>query len=301
MEIICQRERYVFHRLSLAGPGTLSAQSDRNFRTMSQSLVILGAGYTARFVLPLAECRYTYVSLTSREPDAHLSHVHPDRRIRFDLEQSKTWKNLPSGADLLWCFPAASLHLVQQLAQAHDLRSHRLVVLGSTSAYKEPQSQDYPPPWIDETAPIARQQSRVEGEEFLRATCGAAVLRVAGIYGPGRSPIDWIKKGRVEPSRKYVNLIHVEDLATVCLTALDRGLPGEVYNVSDGTPHTWTEICRRARDRWGIQSAAQSDDDVPAGKRIANGKLLALLQGADQQLRYPDLWSALDQLVTPTG
>jgi hypothetical protein len=38
---------------------------------------------------------------------------------------------------------------------------------------------------------------------------------------------------------------------------------------------------------------------VPTGKRIANGKLLTMLQGADQQLRYPDLWSALDLLGAP--
>ena len=276
-------------------------QLDREPLIMPQSLVILGAGYTARFVLPQAERRYAHLFLSSREPDRHLSHVPPLQRIRFDLEQPHTWKNIPSDADLLWCFPAAPLHRVRQLADTHNLRSHRLVVLGSTSAYKEAHSYDYPPPWTDETAPIAQQQPRVEGEEFLRSTCRATVLRVAGIYGPGRSPIDWITKGRVGPSRKYVNLIHVEDLASVCLTALDRGLPGEVYNVSDGTPRTWTEICRIARDRWGIQSAARRDDDVPTGKRIANGKLLSLLQGTDRQLRHPDLWRALEQLAAPTG
>jgi hypothetical protein len=276
-------------------------QLDREPLIMPQSLVILGAGYTARFVLPQAERRYAHLFLSSREPDRNLSHVPPLQRIRFDLEQPDTWKNIPSGADLLWCFPATPLQCVQSLAQVHDLRSHRLVVLGSTSAYTEAHSDEYPPPWIDEMAPLVQQQPRVEGEEFLRTTCRATLLRVAGIYGPGRNPIDWITKGRVGPSRKYVNLIHVEDLASVCLAALDRGLPGESYNVSDGTSRTWAEICRIAQDRWGIQSAAQSDEDVPTGKRIANGKLLSMLQGTNQQLRYPDLWSALEQLAAPTG
>lgn len=266
-------------------------------RIMSRSLVILGAGYTARFVLSMAQSRYAHVLLTSRHPDSHLSHILPHQRLRFDLERSETWKAIPSDADLLWCFPAAPLDLVRQLAHAHALCSHRLVVLGSTSTYREAHSLEYPPPWIDETAPITEKQARVEGEEFLRTDCGATVLRVAGIYGPGRSPIDWIKKGRVGPSRKYVNLIHAEDLAAVCLTALERGLPGEVYNVSDGIPHTWTEICRRVQDRWGIQSPVGSDGDEAAGKRIANGKLLALLRSGDRQLRYHDLWAALDQLA----
>jgi dTDP-4-dehydrorhamnose reductase len=267
---------------------------------MSQSLVIFGAGYTARFVLPLVERHYSLVLATSREPDRHLSHIQPDRRIRFDLVQQVTWKNIPMDADLLWCFPAEPPDLVQEFAAAMNVASRRLVVLGSTSAYPT-SSSEYPPPWIDETAPIDLTQPRVRSEEHLRTHCAATVLRVAGIYGPGRSPIDWIRKGRVGSSRKYVNLIHVEDLASVCLTALDRGIPSEVYNVSDGTPRTWTEICRRARDRWGIQSAARSDEDVPSGKRIANGKLLAMLQSGQQHLRYPDLWSALDQLVAPSG
>lgn len=269
---------------------------------MRQRLIILGAGYTARFVLPLAEHRYAHVLATSREPDKHLSNVTPDRRVRFDLHDRTTWNQISPDNDLLWCFPAEPLELVQDFAKGLGLRSSRLVVLGSTSAYDVPtQATDYPPPWTDETAPINLGKSRVQGEEWLRKNHGATVLRVAGIYGPGRSPTDWIRKERVGPSRKYVNLIHVEDLSTICLTALERGVPGEAYNVSDGTPRTWTEICRRAQDRWGIQSAARSDETVPTGKRIANGKLLAMLQSGHQHLRYPDLWSALDQLVAPTG
>lgn len=269
---------------------------------MRQTLVILGSGYTARFVLPLAERRYARVLATSREPTQHLNHVALDRRVRFDLSEPSTWRHIPPETDLLWCFPAQPLELVQQFAVDARLSSRRVAVLGSTSAYDVPmQAADYPPPWVDETAPIDPIKPRVEGEEFLRTECGAIVLRVAGIYGPGRSPIDWIKTGRVGPSRKFVNLIHVEDLAEICLAALERGTPHEAYNVSDGTPRTWAEICRRAQDCWGIQSATRSDADVPTGKRIANGKLLAMLQRSHRQLRHPDLWSALDQLAAPTG
>ena len=82
---------------------------------------------------------------------------------------------------------------------------------------------EYPPPWIDESAPIDLTKPRVQGEEYLRNEHGAIVLRVAGIYGPGRNPLDWIRQGRVGPSRKYVNLIHVEDLAAICLAALEKG------------------------------------------------------------------------------
>ena len=256
---------------------------------MSRSLTILGAGYTARFVLPVALRRYAHVLVTSRDPDRQLSHLAPGQRIRFDLAKNETWNNIAVETDLLWCFPAAPPALVKRFAATLKAPSRRLVVLGSTSAYKVPLSTDYPPPWIDETAPIDLAKPRVRGEEFLRSDCGAIVLRVAGIYGPGRNPLDWIRAGRVSPSRKYVNLIHVEDLATICLAALTHGRTGDVYNVSDGTPRTWQDICHVARDRWAVSSTAEKEDTA-AGKRIANGKLLRKLGIA---ILHSDLFAEL--------
>jgi nucleoside-diphosphate-sugar epimerase len=168
-------------------------------------------------------------------------------------------------------------------------------VLGSTSAYEVGGSNEYPPPWIDETAGIDLGKPRVQGEEFLRKQCRAIVLRVAGIYGPGRHPYDWIKRGRVGLSKKYVNLIHVEDLAAVCLAALEYGMAGEVYNVSDGTPRTWNEIGRGlygehlAEDGTGAQKA-------PSGKRIDTAKLRSMLVEARMSIRHPDLFRSLEQL-----
>ena len=262
---------------------------------MNKSLVILGSGYTARFVLPLAERHYSPVLATSREPDRHLNHIQPDRRIQFDLARQDTWKNIPTDGELLWCFPATPLDLVKQFAATLELCSSRLVVLGSTSAYATDSSIEYPPPWIEETAPIDLGQPRVQGEEFLRTHCAAVILRVAGIYGPGRNPIDWIKRGRVGPSRKYVNLIHAEDLAAICLAAIERGTPGETYNVSDGIPKTWEEICRFAKTRWGIQPSVEIDDES-TGKRIANGKLLSLLSSAQKSLAHSDFYRSLERL-----
>jgi nucleoside-diphosphate-sugar epimerase len=131
---------------------------------------------------------------------------------------------------------------------------------------------------------------RVQGEEYLRNELGAIVLRVAGIYGSGRNPLDWIKNGRVGPSRKYVNLIHADDLAAICLLALEHGKPGEVYNVSDGTPRTWNEVCATAQQRWGVVAAAVKEHHS-SGKRISNAKLRSEL---DYRFRHADLYEALD-------
>jgi nucleoside-diphosphate-sugar epimerase len=261
---------------------------------MMHPIIILGAGYTGRYLASALTTTSRPLIATSREPDKNLSHVPAGRRIKFDLEQPSTWLNIPAHADLIWCFPATPLEQVQALARMFDAPARRLVVLGSTSAYEiSDQSTEYPSPWIDETAPIDLSKSRVQGEEFLRQDYSAIVLRVAGIYGPGRNPLDWIRQGRVGPSRKYVNLVHVEDLAAICLLALDKGKPGETYNVSDGTPRTWEEICATAQQRWSMTAAAANQDPSP-GKRISNAKLCSAL---GYRFQYPDLYTALQALT----
>jgi hypothetical protein len=256
-------------------------------------LIVLGSGYTGRFLVTEAVGQGRIVLSTSRDPDRQLTHVLPAQRLRFDLARPDTWTNIPTDTDLIWCFPATPVEQVQVFAKMLGAPPRRLVVLGSTSAYDgEGQSTIYPPPWIDESAPIDLRTPRVQGEEYLRKEHGAILLRVAGIYGPGRNPQEWIRSGRVGPSRKYVNLIHVEDLAAICLLALETGNPGEVYNVSDGTPRTWADICRVAQTRWGI-TAHKAGKDTHAGKRI---RTIALREKLGAALRHPDLYAELEKL-----
>lgn len=256
---------------------------------MSHPVVIAGSGYTGRYLAEALTRASRRFFATSREPDRNLSYLRSEQRLRFDLLQPETWRNIPQGADLVWCFPAAPLEAVKTCAEAVQASSRRLVVFGSTSAYDVIESQQYPPPWLDETAAIDRTKPRVQGEEYLRQGCGATVLRVAGIYGPGRNPLDWIRRGLVGPSRKYVNLIHVEDLAGIVLAALKRDRPGETYNVSDGTPRTWDEICKTVEDRWKVRSPT-SMQNHGSGKRIDTRKLREELH---VQLHHPDLYESL--------
>lgn len=260
-------------------------------RQTTSPLIVLGSGYTGRVLLRMGTSQGRTVHATSRNPLNNLAEIPSDQRLLFDLEQPSTWLNIPASADLIWCFPATPLEQVQAFARTLDAPPRRVVILGSTSAYEAPDhSAEYPPSWIDESAPIDLSKSRVQGEEYLREQHGAIVLRVAGIYGPGRNPIDWVRTGRVTPSRKYVNLIHVEDLASICLTALEHGKPGEAYNVSDGTPYLWSEICATAQQRWGV-AATPVKEDRSSGKRISTAKLRSEL---GYRFRHSDLYEALD-------
>lgn len=267
---------------------------DANNVTQQSPTIVLGAGYTGKFLCEIFSRSGVPFLGTSRDPDTHLTHIAPHQRLHFDLTRRETWNNLPSIAAFIWCFPAAPLEFVQEFSHVCRAHERRLVVLGSTSAYdiSGDDGQSDPPPWIDEQHPVNMELPRVMGEEYLRTQCKAIVLRIAGIYGPGRNVLNWIRHGRVADSKKYVNLIHVEDLARICLAALERGNPGEIYNVSDGEPRQWTEICLEADRRWNIPIQKKTDDRE-RGKRISIDKLHMEL---NYSLHHPDLYQALEQL-----
>ena len=260
--------------------------------------VSLGSGYTGRWIYQLARQWSLSVYASSRRPELHLTYVEPKARLRFDLADPATWPAVPSDVDLIWTFPATPLEQVQAFAGRSCGRSQRLVILGSTSAYvREKAHAGDVAPWIDETSPINTDLPRVQGEEYLRKYHGATVLRVAGIYGPHRNPVEWIRQGLVGPTDKFVNLIHVEDLAYLSLLALQAGQAGEVYNVSDGQPRRWTDICAEVSRRWDIVSPRQADS-MDSGKRILSEKVLAQF---DHTLRHPDFYQALASIEARTA
>lgn len=261
-------------------------------------IVILGTGYTGRWIYTLAREQSLPILASSRRPERHLANVAATARIQFDLENPATWSALPLEADLIWTFPAVPLERVRAFARHACSPSRRLVVFGSTSAYDQ---GDEPmtdlPAWIDETSPVNLDLPRVQGEEYLRTQHGGIILRVAGIYGPSRNPVEWIRQGRVGPTNKFVNLIHVEDLARLCLLALRTGRAGEVYNISDGHPRRWADICADVSSKWGIVSPREAFPSQP-GKRICNRKVLEAL---GYTLRHPDLSDTLAAFQQDAG
>ena len=92
-----------------------------------------------------------------------------------------------------------------------------------------------------------------------------------------------------------MNFIHVEDLARVCLTAFTHAQPSNAYNISDGTPRTWNEIC----DAAGIPQdfmRNQSDDSTTVGKRISNTRMIEMLASDRTGLQYPDILKEVAKL-----
>jgi nucleoside-diphosphate-sugar epimerase len=105
-----------------------------------------------------------------------------------------------------------------------------------------------------------RSLRRWDAEETLRAWSREAgaelvILRVAGIYGPGRLPLERIRQGLPlarEEDSPWSNRIHADDLVAACVAAMARGEPGRVYNVCDGHPSTMTDYFLRVADAAGL-------------------------------------------------
>ena len=132
-----------------------------------------------------------------------------------------------------WESEQTALTFAQQMSD----KGCQFIILGSTSAYPS-----NPHIITNETVELDCSNPRVKSEESIRLQCGAIVLRLAGIYGPGRHVFDWIQKGKIKNSSRYVNLIHVEDVAELCYAALDSATHGSAYIISDGIPRHWHEI-----------------------------------------------------------
>lgn len=161
--------------------------------------------------------------------------------------------------------------------------------VSSTSVYGQSNGS-----WVDEDSPTEPQEESgrivLEAERILLALCPEAViLRFAGIYGPGRllrqktvaagEPI-------VGDPDKWLNLIHVEDGARAVLAAEERGIPGRVYNISDGQPvrrrEFFTALARKLNAPPPKFVAPPTDQPTPphekGNRRIRNDRMRDELQ-----------------------
>jgi nucleoside-diphosphate-sugar epimerase len=102
--------------------------------------------------------------------------------------------------------------------------------------------------WVDEETDLAptaeRSARRVRAEaQWLdlhrKHRVPVHVFRLAGIYGPGRNPLDAIRAGtarRVIKPDLVLGRIHRDDIAGAILASMERPNPGAVYNVTDDEP-----------------------------------------------------------------
>ncbi len=186
----------------------------------------------------------------------------------------------------------------------------RILYLSTTGVYGDCGGN-----WVDEDAPVYprvdRALRRLDAEQQLRRWAGQTgaelvILRVAGIYGPGKLPLQRLRAGKPmveEQFAPWTNRIHADDLVQVCLAAMEHGRSGEIYNVTDGQPGNMADYFNQVADFAGLPRPPVIDPDtaesqLSAGlrsylgesRRISNRKML---QELGVKLRYPTLEEGL--------
>jgi nucleoside-diphosphate-sugar epimerase len=167
-------------------------------------------------------------------------------------------------------------------AYGDALAGKRLIYLSSTGVYGDTGGA-----WVDESAPtgMGRRTARAEADARWLAA-GAVVLRLPGIYGPGRSALDRIAAQRIEAPGQVFSRVHVEDIAAGVIATLTA--PAGAYNLADDLPASQNavieEACRllgRAPPpRVSLAEAALSPQArafYAENRRIANGKARRVL------------------------
>lgn len=170
--------------------------------------------------------------------------------------------------------------------------------------------------WIDESAPTvpinARSALRVRVEQHWRAYAKARgipllVLRLAGIYGPGRSSFDKLREGtarRIVKPGQVFNRIHVADIGRVTALAAKARLAG-TFNLSDDEPAPPQDLIAHAARLLGLPAppdiAFESAEMTPMArsfyndnKRVSNA---AIKQALGIELLYPDYRAGLDAIA----
>jgi nucleoside-diphosphate-sugar epimerase len=132
-------------------------------------------------------------------------------------------------------------------------RSLRLVYVSTTGVYGDRRGH-----LVDESATALpaseRAVRRLDAERRARARpWNASVLRAPGIYGPGRMPLERLRRGLPVPAEVVMtNHIHADDLARLCARTLFAGAPRRLYNAVDDTRLSLADYLDLVADRAGL-------------------------------------------------
>jgi len=222
-----------------------------------RKIVLAGSGYLGKSIIKLA-CNYNYGSIVeysrTEKASANVEYIRKD----FDEDAYHLDEITESSSIIYMAPPNQESHednrLKRFLKKLSGRKIGKITYISTSGVYG-----DHDDKVVDETTelkPITdRAKRRVSAENMIKAyslktSNDYIILRVPGIYGPDRLPINRINNQEpviLELESKKTNLIHVEDLARISWGCLNSNIKNEIFNVSDGCPITVTrfykEIC----------------------------------------------------------
>lgn len=257
-------------------------------------VLIAGCGYVGSALARLLVADGETVFGLKRRPSDLPEGVTP---VAADLSRPETLSILPDAIDVLvyavgagepterayrTAYVEGPRTLLQFLARRED-PVQRVLFVSSTGVYAQNDGG-----WVDETSPTEPTdftgRCLLEGEQsVLRGPYPSTVLRLAGIYGPGRT---WMVRrvfageASLSATPRYSNRIHRDDCAGALRHLLRLDAPRSLYLGSDHDPADLNEVVAWLADRLGVAPPAPAGSSPAApgsrgNKRCRNDLLIA--------------------------
>lgn len=193
---------------------------------------------------------------------------------------------------------------LENVLRAVGPRVRRVIYISSTSVYGQDDGSV-----VDEDSPCEplaeNGQVCLEAERVLRRACPQAnILRLAGIYGPGRlvARVEALRAGTplTGNPEAWLNMIHVEDAVQAVQACEQHGRPAATYLVADDQPLPrsafYAAVCQRIN---APMPTFAPDSTAPRGNRTLNKRCsnLRLRTELGVDLLYPTIEQGLDAVL----
>lgn len=282
-------------------------------------MLIVGCGYVGSRLARLEAARRQVLALVRSGPRATELEATGIRTTRVDLDAADpivpSLAPVAAGNAVVYLVPPpgqgmTDTRLEAFLRQLADATPAVFVYISTTGVYGDTAGA-----LVDESASLApgndRSRRRVAAESTASAWCTArgvrcVILRVPGIYGPHRLPLERLQRG--EPALRPEdagpgNRIHVDDLITCIVAACERPSAQGTFNVTDGDYSSTTLYLQETAAAAGLP-APELITRAEATRRIPPGMLAFLLEsrrvGNERmreqlgvRLRYPSMQSGV--------
>lgn len=233
------------------------SNTDRNFfitfsikiSIMQQvDILILGAGWSSTFLLPLLQARGFTFAATTRDGRkvAGIDTIKWSFDPSEDADKSQ-FSKLPLAKGVLITFPLTghgqSKTLIHGYSGSHKSHDSHFIQFGSTGIWQIPQKST----WVSRHSPYDKANTRAIAEDELLGL-GGAVLNLAGLWGGERDPKKWVDrvaktKGDVK-GKKSLHMVHGMDVARAVLAVFGdwNTAKGQRWMLTDGFVYDWWSL-----------------------------------------------------------
>jgi len=247
------------------------ASTSPNTATHTVEILILGAGWTSTFLIPLLKSSsITFAATTTTGRDGTIP-------FKYDPESGdpSPFQHLPTAQTILITFPlngkGQSHHLVQLYEATHSpstlsaiaaggnhigggAKQFHYIQLGSTGIFTAPHWNT-----CDSSYNTTHTRAIAEDELLALPDSRGCVLNLSGLYGGERVPSNWVDRVVKDKeglrAKKALHLIHGEDVARGVLAVhrtWDQGVGGNRWLLTDLRVYDWWDLAHS----WSMEKLA---------------------------------------------